>query len=138
MKKKPSQASPIRAAEILDAAEESWQERPWSRRREASPGDEAFCDVAASQILACLARMGAAQPLSQRFLAGPSLDAWTAEFSWGKAWCASRGGEFWAWAQGDGVRDARVEVAGSVGMWDEDLADAFAQSLAAGAVDKPW
>lgn len=137
-KKGQSQASPIRAAEVLDAPEQAWRERPWWTRREAGPEEAPFCDVAASQILARLARMGAEQPVSQRFLSGPGLDAWSAEFGWGRAWCASRGGEFWAWAQGDGVSDARVEVAGSVGMWDEDLADAFAQSLAAGPVDKPW
>jgi hypothetical protein len=138
MRKSVRPTGPIHASEVLDIPESGWIERPWSQRRDMEPGCEAFCDVASSQALACLARLEGCQPHKQRFVSNASVDAWVGEFNWGRAWCASRGGEFWAWAQGDGVKDARVEVAGSISMWDEDLAETFAQSLAAGAVDKPW
>lgn len=129
-------AQHIRATDVLDVPEATWQTRAWSERRELNPEHQAFCDVAASQALAIVSRLGGAQPDSQHFLHCGTLDAWRGEFSWGRAWCASRAGEFWAWAQGDAVSDARIEIAGPLSMWDDELADIFAQSLSAGAVDK--
>lgn len=127
----------IRAGDVLDVPSGRWTARPWAARREAGPKDAAFCDVAASQALAKLAQAGGEQPGEQLFLAHGDLRAWRGEFSWGVAWCASRGEEFWAWAQGDGTADARMEIAGPWTMWDDELAEIFANSLAAGPVDAP-
>lgn len=132
-----SMTSGIRAEEVLDAPEQLWRERPWSQRRELAPDDAPFCDQASSMALASLSRdPSAPMPSAQRFLTKDGLDAWHGVFSWGSAWFASRDGEFWAWAQGDGTTDARVEMGGPQSLWDIDLSDAFAESLGAGPVDK--
>ena len=130
--------SAIKAEEILDACVKDWQIRSWEARRDLEPNLIPFCDLAASKALASLsAIVGAAMPQREHFLEKGDLKAWLGEFDWGKAWCASRGDYFFAWAQGDGTSDARVEISGPQSQWDDDLADAFAESLAAGSVDKP-
>lgn len=126
---------PIRAGEVLD--EKSWEARPWHERRETPPDDQPFCDIAASQVLAQMAALGGEMPKEQSFLAqsGGELSAWRGEFSWGTAWAASRGSEFWAWASSGGSADARVEVAGSQELWDEDLALVVAGKLCGDEAD---
>jgi hypothetical protein len=120
---------PISAAEVLDCPSAQWSERPWTRRREQGPDEQPFSDVAGSMILANIARRGGDQPLTQSFLSLPGdLDAWRGQFEWGVVWCASRGGEFWAWAQG-AEGSAKAEVAGQKNLWDDDLAWAFAAAL---------
>lgn len=128
----------IHAGEVLDKAEGEWAERLWELRRNVPPNQQPFCDEAASHALAKLAQAGGSMPTKQAFVSSGELLAWRGDFSWGQAWIAHRGNEFWAWAKGDGVSDARVEISGSVQQWDDELLDEFVQSLGAGPVDKPW
>lgn len=126
---------PIRAGEVLD--EPLWMPRPWTERREDNPDDQPFCDIAASQVLGQVVALGGEMPKEQSFFeqSGGSLMAWKGVFSWGVAWCASRDSEFWAWASSNGTADARVEVAGKQGLWDEDLALVVAGKLCGDEVD---
>lgn len=120
---------PIHAGDILDASAASWTERPWEARRESGEAAAAFCDRAASQALALVAQLGGVQPGSQRFLANGDLQMWRAEFAWGWACCASRGGEFWLRAEEVGEPGTRVEMNGPEAQWDDDAAEAFARAL---------
>lgn len=120
---------PIHAGDVLDAPAASWSERTWEARREAGDVSAAFCDRAASRALARVAELGGAQPSSQRFLSRGALQLWRAEFAWGWACCASRGGEFWLRAEEVGEPGARVEMNGPEDQWDDDAVEAFAGAL---------
>jgi hypothetical protein len=128
----------IHAGEVLDKKMSEWAQRSWEQRRNIPPNAQPFCDEAASHALAKLVQAGGAMPITQVFVTSGDLLAWCGDFVWGKAWIANRDLEFWAWAKGDGVSDARVEISGSVSQWDDELLDEFVQSLVAGAVEKAW